>query len=134
MVSKPKPGVPTLVKPCSTPFIKPPPPNIPAIPEPIVAVAPAVNALPTASSKLSPCIKPPIPAPIDAPAVGPTKGAKTTAPATVNTGLATLRITSPTLSNISLRKNSGRPVSGLIEFASVPTTYLSGSSIPISLR
>ena len=123
-----------LLKPDITPSLNPAPPYIPARPEPMVAVAPAVKALPTACSKLSPCINPPMPAPTAAPALGPIIGANTTAPAIVNTGLATFRITSPTLSNISFKKNSGKPVSGFIEFARDPTTYLSGSSIPMSFK
>ena len=100
---------------------------------------------------LPPCISVPIPAP-KAPAyimfkpspAGPKTKGKTIGAAflttfatfltTFLTPLTTLETAFLAFLKIFLKKNSGIPVSGLIEFTPEPTTYRSGSSIPSSRR
>ena len=116
--------------------------------------APAIAAFLRASFKLPPCIKVPMPDPRAAPyiapsgvnerAIGRTIGATflitfATFLTVFFTPLAILEAAFLTPLNtffIALKglKNSGIPVSGLIEFAPEPTTYRSGSSIPSSRR
>ena len=125
-------------KPLDTPWLTPP-------------IAPPIKPAVTASFRLPPCISVPIPAP-KAPAyimlnpspAGPKTKGKTKGAAFLTTLVTFLRaLLTPLTSldpafftplNIFFRKNSGIPVSGLIEFTPEPTTYRSGSSTPSSRR
>ena len=103
-----------------------PPANAP-IPPNAAPARPALNA----SLRLPPSIRELIPPPIAPPIIGPN-----VAVAIIGiTIFATFLTTSLTLFHASLSQpNSIRPVSGLMLLLCEPTTYCSGSSIPLSRR